>query len=76
MHLNPDSCPHCGGTNGFYAKSIVKFQTNYEWNGDSCGGEVGDQVRGGSAHYCYDCDRNVSQYVTRADQVAPYTGER
>ena len=57
-----EECPFCGGTDGYYHKSINRLTQYNGWDGSAVDCDT-DLLRGGKREYCQGCNRDVTKYV-------------
>ena len=57
-----DKCPHCGSTNGLFAKEYVSYLQYYTYFGEADGyGDFSHTDRRISTPlYCVDCERKIT----------------
>ena len=55
-----NSCPKCGGTNGYFDKNIVKFQQFFSFDGVPLDASEMQHVKGGQQKFCADCFKRIN----------------
>lgn len=62
-----ESCPHCGGTAGYYQKQRTVYNQAWSWEGETIWADGGEQYPGESKAYkyirCLGCNKIVNKFV-------------